>query len=245
MKKLMLAMAIAGAGSTTAQVKKPAAAKPATARPAAPVFRNSIDSFSYAAGLSVAESMKGAGVEKLNAELCAKAMNDVLTNGKVLLTKDQANMSLQSKLKEFADKKAQGLKASGVNFLEANRRRSGVKELEGGIQYEVLKAGDPSGAKPKEVDTVVVNYIGTLIDGTEFDNSFKRGAPATFPLRGVIRGWTETLQHMVKGDHWKVYIPENLAYGANPPTQTIPPYSVLVFEITLEDIKAAVPAASK
>ena len=241
----MLVMAIAGAGSVTAQVKKPVAAKPAPAKPTVPVFKNSIDSFSYAAGLSVAESMKSAGVNKINAQLCAQAMNDAFANGKVLLTKDEANMTLQSKLKEFADKKAEGQKEAGVTFLEANRRRSGVKELEGGIQYEVLKAGDPNGAKPKEADTVVVNYIGTLTDGTEFDNSFKRGAPATFPLRGVIRGWTETLQHMTKGDHWKVYIPENLAYGANPPTQAIPPYSVLVFEITLEDIKAAVPAASK
>ena len=241
MKKLMLALAIAGAGSAGAQVKKAAA----PTKPAVPVFKNATDSFSYAAGLSVAESMKGAGVEKLNAQLCAQAMNDVFTNKKVLLTKDEANMTLQSKLREYADKKASGMKASGIAFLEANKKRTGVKELPGGIQYEVLKAGDPNGVKPKEVDTVVVNYIGTLIDGTEFDNSVKRGAPATFPLRGVIRGWTETLQYMTKGDHWKVYIPENLAYGANPPTQAIPPYSVLIFEITLEDIKQATPAASK
>jgi FKBP-type peptidyl-prolyl cis-trans isomerase FklB len=235
MKKLMLALAIAGAGSATAQVKKPAV----------PVFKNATDSFSYAAGLSVAESMKGAGVEKLNAQLCAQAMNDVFTSKKALLTKEEANMTLQSKLKEYADNKASGMKAAGVNFLAANKKRTGVKELPGGIQYEVMKAGDPNGIKPKDVDTVVVNYIGTLIDGSEFDNSIKRGAPATFPLRGVIRGWTETLQYMTKGDHWKVYIPEDLAYGANPPTQAIPPYSVLIFEITLEDIKQAVPAASK
>jgi FKBP-type peptidyl-prolyl cis-trans isomerase FklB len=240
MKKLMLVMAIAGAGSVTAQVKKPAPAKPTV-----PVFKNSIDSFSYAAGLMVADNMKGAGVDKINAQLCAQAMNDAFAGKKALLTKDEANMTLQSKLKEFADKKAAGQRAAGITFLEINKKRSGVKELEGGIQYEVLKAGAPNGAKPKEVDTVVVNYIGTLTDGTEFDNSFKRGAAATFPLRGVIRGWTETLQHMTKGDHWKVYIPENLAYGANPPTQAIPPYSVLVFEITLEDIKPAVPDASK
>ena len=242
MKKLMLALAIAGAGSATAQVKK--AAAPST-KPAVPVFKNATDSFSYAAGLSVAESMKGAGVEKLNAKLCAQAMNDVFTHGPALLTKEEANMTLQNKLKEYADNKANAMKAAGVNFLAANRRRTSVKELPGGIQYEVMKAGDPNGVKPKDVDTVVVNYIGTLIDGTEFDNSIKRGAPATFPLRGVIRGWTETLQYMTKGDHWKVYIPEDLAYGANPPTQAIPPYSVLIFEITLEDIKQAVPAASK
>jgi FKBP-type peptidyl-prolyl cis-trans isomerase FklB len=241
MKKLMLALAIAGAGSATAQVKKTAA----PAKPAVPVFKNATDSFSYAAGLSVAESMKGAGVEKLNAQLCAQAMNDVFTSKKVLLTKEEANMTLQSKLKEYADNKASSMKASGVAFLEANKKRTGVKELPGGIQYEVMKAGEPNGIKPKDVDTVVVNYIGTLIDGTEFDNSIKRGAPATFPLRGVIRGWTETLQYMTKGDHWKVYIPEDLAYGANPPTQAIPPYSVLIFEITLEDIKQATPAASK
>ncbi len=115
-----------------------------------------------------------------------------------------------------------------------------------GLQYEVIKTGNPAGMKPQAVDTVVVNYIGTLTNGTEFDNSVKRGQAATFPLNGVIRGWTEILQLMPKGSHWKVYIPSELGYGENPPQGApIPPNAVLIFEITLEDIKSAIPAPSK
>ncbi len=111
------------------------------------------------------------------------------------------------------------------------------------MQYEVIKAGNPSNAKPKAIDTVVVNYIGKLMDGTEFDNSVKRGQAATFPLNGVIKGWTEILQLMPIGSHWKVYIPGDLAYGEYPPQGTpIKPNDVLIFDITLEDIK---PAATK
>lgn len=244
MKKIMMALAIAGAGSAGAQVKT-TVLKNTPVKPTAPILKTSIDSFSYAAGLSVGESMRDAGVEKLNTQLVAKAMNDVFSGGPALLNKDQANMTLQNQLREFAEKKANGLRAAGKAFLEANKLRKNIILLDNGIQYEVIKAGDPNGEKPKVQDTVVVNYIGTLTNGTEFDNSIKRGAPATFPLRNVIAGWTDILQHMTRGDHWKVYIPENLAYGANPPTPAIPPYSVLVFEITLEDIKAAAPAAVK
>ena len=126
-----------------------------------------------------------------------------------------------------------------------NKTKAGVVALPNGLQYEIQKEGEPNGAKPKAIDTVVVNYIGTLTNGTEFDNSFKRGQPASFPLNGVIRGWTEILQLMPKGAKWKVYIPSELAYGENPPSQQIPANAVLVFEISLEDIKPAVPAEIK
>jgi FKBP-type peptidyl-prolyl cis-trans isomerase FklB len=106
--------------------------------------------------------------------------------------------------------------------------------------YEVIKAGDPNGIKPRAIDTVEVDYIGTLTDGTEFDNSVKRGQPATFPLGGVIKGWTEILQLMTIGAHWKVYIPSELGYGERGAGGSIPPNATLIFEITLRDIKPAV-----
>ena len=109
-----------------------------------------------------------------------------------------------------------------------------------GLQYEVLTAGDPNGMKPTKEDTVVVHYVGTLIDGTEFDNSVKRGEPAQFPLGGVIKGWTEILQLMTVGSKWKVYIPSELGYGERGAGASIPPYSTLIFEIDLKNIKPAV-----
>lgn len=250
MKKIILcASAFVSMYHVQAQTKltkmPPPAPLPA-ARIISPAFKNATDSFSYAAGMSVAESMRQAGADKLNTALFAKAMNDVYSKSKTAFTKEAANMTLQNKLQEFAKKRSDMQKAEGLNFLAANKKKSGVISLPNGLQYEVIKAGDPAGMKPKVVDTVVVNYIGTLTNGTEFDNSVKRGQPATFPLNGVIRGWTEILQLMPKGANWKVFIPSELAYGENPPQGTqIPPSSVLVFEITLLDIKPAGPAQTK
>ena len=209
-------------------------------------LKNAIDSFSYAAGMNIAASLQQAGATKINSTLFAKALNDVYSKSKTDLTIEQAGMTLQQKLQEFTKKKTDAQKQEGQNFLDLNSKRSGVIALANGLQYEVLKAGDPNGVKPKAIDTVVVNYKGTLTNGTEFDNSFKRGQAASFPLNGVIKGWTEILQLMTKGAHWKVYIPGDLAYGEYPPQGSpITPNAVLVFEITLEDIKPAQPAATK
>ena len=209
-------------------------------------LKNAIDSFSYAAGMNIAASLQQAGATKINSTLFAKALNDVYSKSKTDLTIEQAGMTLQQKLQEFTKKKTDAQKQEGQNFLDLNSKRSGVIALANGLQYEVLKAGDPNGVKPKAIDTVVVNYKGTLTNGTEFDNSFKRGQAASFPLNGVIKGWTEILQLMTKGAQWKVYIPGDLAYGEYPPQGSpITPNAVLVFEITLEDIKPAAPAADK
>ena len=245
MKKIMLcAFAAIAINNAKAQKKTTVAAKPtATVKMGASPFKNSLDSFSYAAGMSVAESMQSAGVTNLNTQLVAKAMNDVFSKSKTGLSKDQSGMILQQKLQEFASKKGNAQKAICQNFLDQNKKRPGIIALQNGLQYEVVKAGDPTAAKPKAIDTVVVNYIGKLMDGTEFDNSVKRGQAATFPLNGVIKGWTEILQLMTIGSHWKVYIPGDLAYGEYPPQGTpIKPNDVLIFDITLEDIK---PAATK
>ncbi len=209
-------------------------------------FKNAIDSFSYAAGMNIAASLQQAGATKINSTLFAKALNDVYSKGKTDLTQEQAGMTLQQKLQEFTKKKTDAQKQEGQVFLNANKKRSGVIALPNGLQYEILKAGDPNGLKPKAIDTVVVNYKGTLTNGTEFDNSFKRGQAASFPLNGVIKGWTEILQLMTKGAHWKIYIPGDLAYGEYPPQGSpISPNALLIFEITLEDIKPASPTATK
>ena len=143
-------------------------------------------------------------IEKLNSELLKRAVEDVLSNRKLLMEEQQCNMTLQQKLQQFQQAKLHTTKAAGEAFLAKNKTRQGVTVLPNGLQYEIVKAGD--GPKPTEADTVVVHYTGTLIDGTEFDSSVKRGEPATFPLKGVIKGWTEILQLMPKGSKWKVYI---------------------------------------
>ena len=147
---------------------------------------------------------------------------------------------MQKQLEIFSTEKNLVENAKGIAFLEANKKRKEVVTLPSGLQYEVIKNGNANGPMPKPVDTVVVNYIGTLSNGIEFDNSFKRGEPAAFPVNGVIKGWSEILQLMKVGDHWKVYIPSELAYGAAGAGEAIPPNSTLVFEIMLEGIRPAV-----
>ena len=165
-----------------------------------------MDSFSYAVGINIATDLQQRGVTDLNLDMLRKGFEDVIKNNPQLLNKEQCGMTLQQKLQEFAQKKSMAMKQSGIDFLNKNKERKGVIALPNGLQYEILQAGEENGMKPKAVDTVVVDYVGTLIDGKEFDNSLKRGEPATFPLNGVIKGWTEILQLMTKGAHWKVYI---------------------------------------
>lgn len=244
MKKVLFSvLALTAVTAGIAQTKGKAV--PVVKNPvAATGMKNLLDSFSYAAGYNIAMNMKEQGITNLNTVFVQKALNDAFQNKQPLLNQDQVNSSLQNQLKIFAEKKEKELKAPGLLFLEANKKRSGITVLDDGLQYEVLTKG-PDGPKPKIEDTVVVNYAGTLINGTEFENSFKRGQPATFKLNEVIRGWTEILQLMTVGSKWKVYIPSELAYGMNPrDPKTIPPGSVLIFEISLEAIKPAVPAAS-
>ena len=205
-------------------------------------FKNGVDSFSYAIGMSIGESLKQAGVNKINNQLFTKAINEVLGNGKTMFDKDQAQMLLQTKLQELAKNRPVPKKVitpymkECQSYMDANKKKAGVTTLPNGLQYEVINAGEPNGAKPSLQDQVSVNYMGTLINGSEFDNSYKRGQPATFPLTGVIRGWTEILQLMPKGAKWKVTIPSELAYGENPPSAQIPPSATLIFDIELLDI---------
>ncbi len=229
----------------SAQTKKPVAkpvAKPVskTIVTTAPLMKNGVDSFSYAVGLNIAESMKQQGVTKINGPLMQKAIDDVLNSRKLALTEEEANMTLQQKLQEFAQKKSSAEKSKGDLFLAANKKRAGVTTLPNGLQYEIITAGEANGMKPTAADTVVVHYVGTLTDGTKFDASLDRGEPATFPVGGVIRGWTEILQLMTKGAKWKVAIPSDMAYGDRGAGPSIPPGAALVFEINLLEIKPAV-----
>jgi len=197
------------------------------------MMKNANDSFSYAAGMNIAASMKEQGITKLNTAMVQKAIQDVFDNKKLSLTQEQANMTLQQQLQEYAMKKVNAEKAKGMAFLTANKARSGVKTLPSGLQYEIIKAGEANGAKPTAVDSVEVHYAGRTIDGTEdFDNSYKRGAPVKFKLNEVIPGWTEIVQQMTKGAHWKVYIPSELGYGERG-NGAIPPGATLIFDIEL------------
>ena len=125
----------------------------------------------------------------------------------------------------------EGMKAPQIEYLEQNKTKEGVQVTESGLQYKVLESGD--GASPADTDTVTVHYSGRLIDGTEFDSSYKRGEPAQFPVNGVIAGWTEALQLMKEGDKWELTIPYEIAYGARGSGQSIPPYATLVFDVEL------------
>lgn len=237
MKKYFLAafclLTIGFARAQKATPKKTVAPKPKTkttmATKPAPVLKTENDSLSYAIGLSVVNFYRQQGI-KLNTALVTKACNDVLANKKPLLTDEQANLvfmchsnpTLCAHVKE------------DERFLADNKKKANIKTTSSGLQYEVIKQG--TGMRPGATDTVTVNYVGTLTNGTEFDNSYKRGQPISFALDHVIHGWTEGLQLMPVGSKYKFYIPYQLGYGLNA-TGTIPAGSALVFEVELLDVK--------
>ena len=230
MKKILVAVACFCTIMSHAQTKTTKTTPPKTTQ-STTVLKTLNDSVSYAIGLSVANFYSQQGIKTLNSTLVSKGISDVLGKKKLLLTDEQANMAVMRCLNPNLSKN----QAEGEKFLAANKTKKGVKTTPSGLQYEVLVEG--KGARPAITDTVVVNYAGTLINGTEFDNSYKRGQPIEFPLTGVIRGWTEGLQLMTAGSKYKFYIPSNLAYGPND-NQAIPGGSVLIFEVELLNIKS-------
>lgn len=192
--------------------------------------------YSYAIGHQIGRNMKMQGIE-LDEVAFSQAVRDQLAGKESALKEEDMRNALQ-KMSEMQQKesqeKAKANLEQGKKFLEENKAKDGVKVTESGLQYKVMEEG--SGPSPKESDVVSVHYKGTLLDGTEFDSSYKRNTPAEFPVRAVIKGWTEALQLMKKGAKYTLYIPPELAYGerGNP---TIPGNSVLVFEVELLDIK--------
>ncbi|HYH15582.1 MAG TPA: FKBP-type peptidyl-prolyl cis-trans isomerase [Flavisolibacter sp.] len=228
MKKVFI-MASAFVTLSAAAQKKPAPVKKTTTTAPSPLKTLS-DSASYAIGVSVANFYSQQGVSTLNASLVAKAINDVLGKKNVLLNDNQANSVMMQYMSKAQESKAKPNIEAGQKFLAQNKVKTGVKTTASGLQYEVIKEG--TGPKPTTADTVTVHYVGTLINGNEFDNSLKRGEPISFPVTGVIRGWTEALQLMPEGSKYKLYIPHQLAYGPND-NGPIPGGSVLVFEVEL------------
>ena len=218
---------------------------PTIAKPGSSIFKNSTDSFSYALGMNVANNLKQQGIEQITYSAMQKAMEDVFKKRPASLTEQQANMCIQQKLQANAAKKSTGEKVKAAAFLEANKKRVGVITLPSGLQYEIIKKGDASSATPKLTDTVVANYAGTLIDGKEFDNSYKRGEPLTIAVGGVIKGWTEILQLMHTGDKFKVFIPSELAYGERGAGADIPGGAALIFDMELLGIKPNTPITQK
>jgi FKBP-type peptidyl-prolyl cis-trans isomerase FklB len=197
---------------------------------------------SYAIGLSIGKTMKRDGVEVDSAAL-SRGLRDALSGAKPLLTDQDAQAALVALQMEVRKKQEaqhaialEANKKEGNNFLAANKVKSGVVTLPSGLQYKILKEG--TGPKPTASDSVVANYKGTLIDGTEFDSSYKRGQPATFPVGQVIKGWTEALQLMPVGSKWELFIPSDLAYGERGAGQgsNIGPNATLVFEVELLSI---------
>ena len=235
MKNLLVCTLLAVSVTATAQqigapVKKPAP------KPAAPVnpLKSLSDSASYAIGLSVANFYRQQGVENINTAVVSRAINDAMTGQKLLISDHDANSVMMRYMNQAAESKALPNIKTGQQFLAANKAKAGVKTTASGLQYEVLKQG--TGPKPSDSDTVVAHYAGSLLDGTEFDNSYKRGAPLTIQVSSVIKGWTEALQLMPVGSKFKLYIPQELAYGTNDMGQ-IPAGSLLVFEVELLEIK--------
>jgi FKBP-type peptidyl-prolyl cis-trans isomerase FklB len=231
MKTILLMLPVL-ASVSYAQTKKPA--KPVTAKPAVKATLSSTDSLSYAMGVQTAQYYKTQGAEKINTAMIKQAYDDVYANKTLLISPEQCNMTIQKKLQDFMSQKSNAEKEAGTKFLEETKKKPGVITLPSGLQYEIIAKG--TGPIPKATDTVKANYIGSLIDGKEFDNSYKRGEPITIPVTGVIPGWVEALQLMPVGSKWKLYIPSELGYGDRGAGGAIPGGAALVFEIELLDI---------
>jgi FKBP-type peptidyl-prolyl cis-trans isomerase FklB len=205
------------------------------------------DKVSYSIGLDIGSTLKKQSID-VNTDILAAGLKDALTGAKPKMTEEQIKETMTTFSKELRDKQQTAMQqatqknaAEGEKFLAENKTKPGVKTTASGLQYKVLKEG--SGPSPKETDTVVTNYRGTLINGTEFDSSYKRNEPVTFPVSGVIKGWSEALQLMKKGSKYQLFVPAALAYGPRGAGQDIGPNETLIFEVELLDIKPG-PAAS-
>jgi FKBP-type peptidyl-prolyl cis-trans isomerase FklB len=247
--------------SATGSAQTPAPKKPAGTGPRAaqrPLTLNTDkDKVSYAIGMNVGKAMKRDGVD-VDTAILIRGFQDALAGTTPLLSDQEAQTvmtALQTDLRKKQEEKQKGLadsnKKEGDEFLATNKTKEGVVGLPSGLQYKILQEG--TGPKPTANDTVTVNYRGTLVNGTEFDSSYKRGQPASFPVGGIIKGWTEALELMPVGSKWQLYIPADLAYGPRQAGPNIGPNSTLIFDVELLSIQpkpapapapAAAPAAA-
>ena len=206
-----------------------------------PVLKTQKEKVSYGIGVDMSRNFKQQGIE-FDADILMKGFKDQSSGGKLLMTEDDIRATLNAYQSEMMQKRAQAMKAAaeenkkiGEAFLAENGKKEGVVTLPSGLQYKILKTGD--GRKPTEADTVECNYRGTLINGTEFDSSYRTGKPATFKVTGLIAGWTEALKLMPAGSKWQLFIPPQLAYGERGAGGAIGPNATLIFELELLSIK--------
>jgi FKBP-type peptidyl-prolyl cis-trans isomerase len=229
--------------SGSSKTQTPAAKRPATGtKSAAPLtLKTQKEKFSYALGMKMGANLKKQEVP-VDPAILARGLKDALAGGKTLITDDEAQAALNDVQNDLRKKQQEKMavagtanKKEGETFLAANKGREGVVSLPSGLEYKIVKEG--TGPKPAASDSVVCNYRGTLINGTEFDSSYKHGQPATFPVSGVIKGWTEALQLMPVGSKWQLFIPPDLAYGERGAGGDIGPDSTLIFEVELLSIQ--------
>jgi FKBP-type peptidyl-prolyl cis-trans isomerase FklB len=206
----------------------------------APELKNDKEKLSYSIGMDIGGNLKQGSVE-VDPDMLAKGLKDSYGGGKTILTEDQARQAIadfqktqMAKQAETTQKLSEKNKADGEKFLAENGKKEGVKTLPSGLQYKEITPG--KGKSPKTTDTVTTHYKGTLIDGKEFDSSYKRGQPATFQVSGVIPGWTEALQLMKEGAKWQLFVPHNLAYGERGAGREIGPNATLIFEVELVSV---------
>ena len=229
--------------ASSTKTQTPAAKHPAAAaKTAAPLaLKTQKDKFSYALGMKMGANLQRQSVP-VDATILARGLKDGLAGGKTLLTDAEAQAAITAVQDEMRKQQQEKMKQAGevnkkegTDFLAANKGKDGVVTQPSGLQYKILTEG--KGPKPTASDSVVCNYRGTLINGTEFDSSYKRGQPATFPVGGVIKGWTEALQLMPVGSKWQLFIPPDLAYGERGAGADIGPDSTLIFEVELLSIE--------
>ena len=199
------------------------------------------DSLSYSIGLDIGRNLRHQGLD-VDPAILAHGLKDMYDSGKGALTDSVSRSVTAAFRKQMRAKHAEDVRIEaeknlrdGEIFLAANKKKDSIVALPSGLQYKILKTG--TGKRPKPGQTVVLNFRGTLLDGTEFDNSYKRGEPATYAVSGVIKGWTEALPLMPAGSTWRIFVPPALAYGERGAGQTIPPNATLIFEMELLQIK--------
>ncbi|MCW3806669.1 FKBP-type peptidyl-prolyl cis-trans isomerase [Plebeiibacterium marinum] len=193
-----------------------------------------MEKLSYSLGLSIAGNLQNSGVAELDVDAFARGVKHHMEGATTEISQEEAGKIINTFFSELQAKQFEANIEAGKKFLAENEKREGVVTLESGLQYEIMTEGN--GDKPKATDSVKCHYHGTLIDGTVFDSSVQRGEPAVFPVNGVIAGWVEALQLMSVGSKWKLFIPSDLAYGAQGAGQQIGPHTTLVFEVELLEI---------
>lgn len=193
------------------------------------------DSIAYSLGVMIGENLEKEGYKDVPLDILFSAIEKSIKDEATLMDLPECESFVRFASSQVKMRQYESNKIAGEQFLQENKSKPGVKTLDNGLQYEILREGD--GAKPSATDEVIVHYHGTLIDGTIFDSSVNRGESISFPLNRVIKGWTEILQLMPVGSKWRVYIPHDLAYGDRSAGPYIQPYSMLIFEIELLGIK--------